>query len=256
MWMTLGSLSLALCAGCMGPDAAPAGSAESKPAAHETTAADALLSLEVEPGHSVTFYEPAPGGLYMAESMKPGQSFALSGKESTDALLAFAKLRPGASVPTELQAAYDRARSLPGDGSARKSEAGGGQSEASALGSAPAPGLATTGQALTSSSSAAVFVNSNNGCAWGPDWSFCRVNWANGFYAYTTSSSGVCIVDHYAGDGVTIQLTAGSSVTTTYQAPGTIVQYTVGTPGSSVTRRIDVLNASGDSFHVGCNWGN
>ncbi|WNG41059.1 hypothetical protein F0U61_50695 [Archangium violaceum] len=252
MWMTVGSLGLALCAGCMGPEMEPASTAESKPAARETTEADALLSLEVEPGHSVTFYEPAPGGLYLVERMTPAQSFVLTGKESSDALLAFAKLRPGAPVPEALQAAYDRARNLPDDASAREAKAGGGQPEAART---QAPGLGSTEQALTSSSSATTFVNTNDGCAWGPTMSFCKVNWANGFFASTTATSGLCIVDHYSGNGVTIQITVGATITSTFQGAGTIAQYSLGVAGASTTRRIDVTNASGDSFHAGCRWG-
>ena len=61
---------------------------------------------------------------------------------------------------------------------------------------------------------------------------------------------------HYAGNGVTIQITAGASVTTTFQAAGTSVKYSLGTSGPSENRRIDILNASGDNFHAGCRWGN
>lgn len=93
----------------------------------------------------------------------------------------------------------------------------------------------------------------------GPDLcaSHCRINWGNGFFAACgPTTSARCVVDHYAGKGVTIQITAGASVTTTFQAAGTSVMYSLGTPGAAVTRRIDVLNGSSDSFHVGCNWGN
>lgn len=249
-WMALGSLGLALCAGCMGLETEQADTAESKPAVRETTDADTILSIEVEPGHSVTFYEPAPGGLYLVERMAPEQSFVLTDKESSDALQAFAKLRPGAPVPAALQAAYDRARNLPGDTAAHEPKAGGGQFEA-----AQAPSSGVTQQALTSSSSAANFVNNNGGCNWGSASSFCRVNWANGFYAGTTATSGLCIVDHYAGNGVVIQITVGSTITSTFQGPGTIAQYSLGTPWASTLRRIDITNASGDSFHVGCRWG-
>jgi hypothetical protein len=247
MRMVLGSLGLALCAGCMGPGAEPepASTTESELTASEATEAGVVLRLEVERGHTITFYEPTPGGLYLVERMTPTQSFVLNGKESSDALRAFEKLRPGAPVPTALQAAYDRARNLPSDLGPREIRVGGGQSEAA---QAPAP-------TLTSSSSAANFVDNDGGCDWGPQWSVCRVNWANGFFAYAGgTTSGLCTVDHYAGNGVIIQITVGSTITSMFQGPGTIAQYSLGVAGAATLRRIDITNASGDSFHVGCRW--
>src|SRR5215468_744050 len=73
----------------------------------------AILQIEVESGHSVSFHEPVPGGLYLAEHRMPGQSFVLGGSGAIDAIAAFTQLRPGVAVPAALQAAYDRARSLP-----------------------------------------------------------------------------------------------------------------------------------------------
>jgi hypothetical protein len=251
MWMSLGGLSLALSAGCIGPAPESANTTGSEPAVVEATEANALLRIEVEAGHDVTFYEPVPGGLYLAERMAPSQSFVLHGKESSDALLAFKQLRPGTPVPEALQAAYDRALSLPSDATVQEKKVGGGQAEAA---QAPAhPGVAVQG--LTSSSSAATFVNSNGGCDWGAQGSFCRVEWGGGFFASITATSGLCIVDHYAGNGVTIQITVGSTISSSFQGAGTIAQYSLGAAGASTTRRIDITNASGDSFHVGCRWG-
>jgi hypothetical protein len=63
-------------------------------------------------------------------------------------------------------------------------------------------------------------------------------------------------VDHYAGNGLTVQITVnGNIVASPFQNPGTIVQYSLGSAGSVVQRRVDVTNASGDSFHIGCRWG-
>ncbi|WP_144429592.1 hypothetical protein [Myxococcus hansupus] len=247
----MGSLGVALFTGCAGAETESAGPGESETPVNTTTEASALLRIELEPGHTVTFYEPAPGALYLAEHKRPDQSFVLGDKEASDALLAFNRLRPGAPVPAELQAAYDRALSLPNDVSAQEFHVGGGQRE-DASARAPRPGVSEQG--LTSSSNAATFVN-NGGCNWGPRWSTCTVNWANGFYAYTTSTSGLCGVDHYSGNGVIIQITVGSTITSVFQGAGTHAQYSLGSAGVSTTRRLDITNASGDSFHVGCRWG-
>jgi hypothetical protein len=239
--MVIGIGGIAASAGCMAQGAE--GEPAAAPAANTAEADGAILRLDVERGHSVAFYEPAPGGLFLVEEMAPGQSFVLSGREASDALAAFARLVPGAEVPAGLQAAYDRARAMDGGGRAPAGAA-----------SAAAPELGQ--QSLVSSSSAAVFVNDNHGCDWGPQLSFCRVNWANGFAAAANqATSGLCIVDHYAGNGVTIQITVGATITSAFQGVGTIAQYSLGVAGFATTRRIDVTNASGDSFHVGCRWG-
>ncbi|MFP2963555.1 hypothetical protein ACLEPN_38930 [Myxococcus sp. 1LA] len=134
---------------------------------------------------------------------------------------------------------------------AQESNQGEGQGTDAAV-LAKRPGVAE--QALTSSSSAATFVN-NGGCDWGPRWSTCKANWANGYYAYSGSTSGLCSVDHYSGNGVIIQITVGSTISSVFQGAGTHAQYSLGTAGVSTTRRLDITNASGDSFHVGCRWG-
>lgn len=60
MRMALGSLGLALCAGCMGPAAEPepASTAESGLTASEATEAGVVLRIEVERGHTVTGIRP------------------------------------------------------------------------------------------------------------------------------------------------------------------------------------------------------
>jgi hypothetical protein len=257
MTMAFGSLGLALYAGCVAPapDLGSPGTTDPEPNGSETVDASVVLRVDVEDGHTVTFYEPTPGGLYLAERMAPGQKFLLGDHEASDALAAFARLRPQSEVPAALQAAYDRARNLtPSEPVALAAPTfGGGQPEA-AQAQAATPGVIQ--QALTSSSSAANFVNNNGGCNWGPEGSACRVNWGGGFFAsLSPTTSGLCIVDHYAGNGVTIQITVGGTITSTFQGAGTIAQYSLGAAGGATTRRIDVTNASGDSFHAGCRWG-
>lgn len=255
MMMTVGGIGLAMVAACVGTDAPEADVADvaAPPSDEVAVEESAVLRLEIERGHSVTFLEPAPGGLYLVERMAPGQTFVLGDAEASDALAAFARLRPGQAAPAALQAAYDRARAMASEPIAAVRVRGGGQAEQAPAQSAT-PGVVQ--QSLVSSSSAATFVNTNGGCNWGPQGSFCRVNWANGFFASDTGTSGLCIVDHYAGNGVTIQITVNGTITSTFQGPGTIAQYSLGGAGANVSRRIDVTNASGDSFHVGCRWGN
>lgn len=248
--MVIGIGGIAASAGCVaqGTEGEPAAA----PVANTAESDSAIVRVDIERGHSVAFYEPAPGGLFLVEEMAPGQSFVLSGHEASDALAAFARLQPGAAVPAALRAAYDRAQAIDSAGGPALHDVGGGEPARAASGVAPDPGP----QSLVSSSSASVFVATNGGCNWGPQFSFCRVNWANGFSAFASpTTSALCIVDHYAGNGVTVQITAGSTITSTSQGVGTIAQYSLGSPGPSILRRIDITNASGDSFHAGCRWG-
>jgi hypothetical protein len=83
------------------------------------------------------------------------------------------------------------------------------------------------------------------------------VNWSNGYNAWKTSRLINCMVDHFSGDGVMVRLQAGASITDFPLAVGQAGVYlNINPPASPVLRRIDVLNATGAAFHVGCHWGN
>jgi hypothetical protein len=213
--MVSSTVGMALTAGCMAPEAGsqpdPTTPADPAPA---TAGGDAglILRIAVEEGHAVSFYEPSLGGLFLAENIAEGQKFTLHDHDAVDALAAFARLRPGVDVPAALQGAYDRARntaSEPAD--LGVSEIGGGQPAAAEARAAVAGGAQP---AFTSSSSAANFVNEVGGCNWGPTGSACRVNWSGNFFAsLNPRTSGLCLVDVYAGNGVQIQITAGATIT-------------------------------------------
>jgi hypothetical protein len=258
--MVLGGIGLAAFVGCAEPAAepAPAAAPESPEGAPTASNPDTVARVDIEPGHAVNFYEPSPGNLVVVETMAPGQKFVLAADAISDALRAYAQLRPQGAVPQALQAAYDRARSTAGDPTiastiASTNGAGGGR-PASAQPAAATPGVIQ--QALTESPDPANFVDNDGGCDWGPRFAACRVNWGGGFFAFSNpSTSGLCIVDHYAGNGVVIQVTAGTAITSMFQAVGTIAQYSLGASGPNVLRRVDVTNAAGDAFHVGCRFG-
>src|SRR5215468_11555446 len=90
-------LGLLLYMGC----ADPGTESPSDPAPDRAATADAsaLLQVQIENGHSVSFREPVPGGLYVMEQMLPGQSFVLGRDGAIDAIDAFTMLRPGVAVP-------------------------------------------------------------------------------------------------------------------------------------------------------------
>lgn len=218
-----------------------------------------VTSVDVEAGHTVTFYEPVPGGLMLVESKLEAQTSVLGRENAVDALALFARLRPREQPPAKLREAYQRARDAvlaePAiDRVSAPSQSGGGQAYSAPATPASSDGVATTQQALTSSSNPDFFVNNDGGCDWGSRYSICRIHWGGGFFATATSSSASCVVDHYAGNGVTVQLTAGATVVSFFQAAGTSQLYSWGFVAGSVTRRIDILNASGDAFHAGCHF--
>lgn len=249
--MLLSSIGLTFYTGCVGPtDHEPA--AASPPGATEDHAGDRdaglLLRIEVEANHTVEFYEQVAGGLFLIERKSGAQQFALTGRERSDALAAFTRLRPGAAVPAALRSAYDRARDQRILTDAPQGEFDLGEPEAVS---------GVIEQALTSSAAASNFVNEDGGCAWGPTRSICRVNRTGNRNISWNADSGECQVDHYAGNGLTIQISIGGVLfSTTFQAADTHVMYGLGIPGAVTNRRIDILNAgAGDAFHYGCRWG-
>jgi hypothetical protein len=219
-----------------------------------------VTRVDVEVGHSVTFYEPTPGGLMLVESKLDGQKSVIARQGEVDALALFERLRPGQEAPTALRDAYQRARDAAlaapaSDRSITLSKAGGGQTWAPvSAAAASSNGVGVAQEALTSSSNPDNFVDTDGGCDWGSRFSACRIHWGGGFFATATSSSASCIVDHYAGNGITVQLTAGSTVVSFSQSVGTSQLYSWGFVSGSITRRIDILNASGDAFHAGCHF--
>jgi hypothetical protein len=260
MMVMVGGVGLALYAGCANP---AAGSEESDNATESTDAAAnepaPILQLDLGAGHAVKFYEPSPGALFIVEQAARGERLALSELSRVDALELFAALRPNQPVPAVLGDAHARALEA---AAARPASLGlrpqvGGGSPAASLSTGAAEsagaGVATTQQALTSSADPTHFVNTDHGCDWANSFSFCRISWANGMFIDSGSTdSAICIVDHYAGNGITVQLTADTTVLPQSQAVGTEVAYSWGIVGGDVHRRMDILNASGDRFHAGC----
>jgi hypothetical protein len=99
--MVLGGIGLAAFAGCAEPAAepAPAAAPESPEAAPTAGKPDMVARVDIEPGHAVNFYEPSPGNLVVVEAMAPGQKFVLAADAISDALRAYAQLRPQDEVP-------------------------------------------------------------------------------------------------------------------------------------------------------------
>jgi hypothetical protein len=250
-------LSMIACGACSSTQA-PGGVSDI--ATDETVAessAAIVARLEPQRGHTVTFYEIDGAGLFMVESSNGHDAHWLSGKPQ-DALEVYRKLSPETAIPEALQAAYDRAKKVAAEASPASAElefpAGGGRQAPEFVQNLRSQGDVGVVQQASSSSSASHFTGTHAACdAVGAAFAACRANWGGGFWAqWNGSTSATCNVDHYAGNGITVQLTAGATVIPFSQAVNTFQTYSWGFVAGAVSRRIDILNASGDSFHVGC----
>lgn len=240
---------------------APAAAAAANPAAGEEvagvmladgTSPTSLATVEVEPGHTISYFEGETGAISMLELAQPGQVLLVT--KDTDALELYAQLNPGKAPPAELVAAYDRAQAnhAVSQLAGARSEASGGTPEVEGQLADPSANFGAVGEAISSSSNCAALVNDTEMCDWASAYSACRCNWNGGFYAQTGSASTMFIIaDHYSGNGITIRLLRDGTLVLS----ATVQQGQIGqlySSGGSATRRCEVTNASGDAFHVGC----
>lgn len=225
----------------------------------DNTANNPLLTLDIEPGHSITYYEPAAGFLIVVESNAARHKSVTGNLDSPDAIEVFKLVRPAEEVPGILLQAVERARSaLVAAGMPVGHTVGASPNSDAppAMRSAPAAPASGDGiGAITQAHSQANpqdFVANHGGCNWGPIWSICRVNWGGGFHSGTVNAnSGVGVLDHFAGGGVNVRLGAGAVSATFFQGPGTLQVYTWGIAAGFIPRFFEVFNAAGDSFHAG-----
>jgi hypothetical protein len=239
----------------------PGSSAEQSAVPSATTEHEnkALYQLDLEPGHKIALYEPEPGVVFPVETMKRGQRSLLAIHHGTDLLELFAGLRPGEAVPEVVMAAHERSlvakiENLPG---ADLRPAFGGGSPAPDLIdpiTTAAPGVGAVRQAVSSGDPTS-FINDEGGCTAGTVFGACRVNWWNGYWTSANAKFQGCVVDHFYGDGVTVRFQAGSTISDNWLEPGTVGYYWNYLPKVSMIRRIDIIDAQNDGFHVGCYWG-
>lgn len=231
------------------------------PSTHNDNERGVLARVEVEPAHLITFYETAPGVVLVVERRRSSQEPILQG-EAVDPLEVYGSIRPSEEIPQALLDASGRAMALKAAEPASNEQglervAGGGRSAQTASVSdvhEREDGLGVSQQAFTSDSSGNIFINNTNSCSWANVWSTCRIHWGGGFFCSTTATREFYAVDHYAGDGVTVRVTQGGTSISDFFLPAGFADTYYGTvnPGPNMVRRLDVLNAAGDSFHVGC----
>jgi len=200
-----------------------------------------ILRLQVAAGHSVSFYEPEPGALGMLESIDFEREQTSYLTKYGDAASVYRALRPNETIPSTLALALDRARAMPSTEDSTiedVTEAGG-----------------TLSDVTFRATSDSTFVNDNKFCDaalanYGIKSHMCRINWSNGFYAYHTNARTIhgVVKARDAGDTMDIKVTVGGNEYDTNNDDN--VYFTFGA-SSSGYRRVDVNDASDDTFHVG-----
>jgi hypothetical protein len=222
-----------------------------------------LAALQAEDQHWVKFYG-LPGSVLVVEELGANHRMLADPAVHATALDVYRALRPTGAIPTALQAAYDRSllfvAPVSGAQDLGSRRASGGQPAApiTASASTATTSVIRQGQFYVidegfSSSNPAQFINTGY-CDSASGSSICRVNWANGIHSGTNNTKNLqCIVNHYAGNGITVYVAEGSTLIPTFQAAGTTVAY-VDFGSSFLNRFCQVADASGDSFHFSTRW--
>ncbi|HYP99044.1 MAG TPA: hypothetical protein VER96_10235 [Polyangiaceae bacterium] len=228
--------------------------------------AEAILTIEVGPEHTFAFYELGDQ-LLGVETAKNGVPSALEGQDLTamTPTTLYQKLRPGEAVPAELTAAIYRANAahaltheLPGD-----PVSGGGFSAFSPITSQDDVGK------VTEAISANTFINVLHGCAVSGSnvvFSVCRTDWMNGYFAFAIGKTASWKVASQNGSfKVKISNNVGSPQTFAIAHDTSQNFFTMGELCCPIicfcdvhprTLRLDVIDAIGDTFHVGGYWTN
>ncbi|MGC4094521.1 MAG: hypothetical protein QM756_42725 [Polyangiaceae bacterium] len=172
--------------------------------------------MTVGTDHIISFYEPTPGDFFALESKPAGTRSLLDQFTKLDVAKIFATLAPNQAIPEQLRAAELRslAAEVVATPAALAESRGGAAAVVASAVTGTSGDVAKTSSALTSSSNPAEFVNTG-GCDWAANFSACRVNWSGGWFAQANANSAGCTFDLYAGNGVTLQKTRGTSVTNT-----------------------------------------
>jgi hypothetical protein len=203
----------------------------------------AILRVELAPGHTISFYETAPGRLSVVERTALAQPPLETAVPSVEGI--YRAARPGESVPPRLREAVDRSRAIA-------------QQSAPVTGDASAVGGGGPTR-LRTSSNADYFINNARYCdapiisGYRNITSTCRVNWSGGFYSWVNgNNTGFMYTSAEALEGsLTLRAQAGDDIWDNDVPEGTrLRRWNFGSP-PGLLLRTDVLNAASTSFHIG-----
>lgn len=203
-----------------------------------------LHRIELAPGHVVSFYEPDADTVGTIETFDPAIHTPVT-ERWLDPGAIYVALRPGEAPPSALRDALVRAATRAIEPAAASAGSGTG-------GGAPSR--------LRTSSNADSYI-SNGGCdtvfvASQPIyWSMCRINWSGGFWA---SDGGAKVIHGHlrAVQGTVMgRVQVGTAIFDRTVTAGTTAIYVFGNNTAGL-RRLDVLNAENDFFHVSAKFRN
>ncbi|MEZ4363546.1 MAG: hypothetical protein R3B48_25445 [Kofleriaceae bacterium] len=201
-----------------------------------------IVTLSLENGNQVEFYEPSPGLLLVSELGEAGVA-PMSANQKNPVEL-YRQLAPGKAVPKALLDAQRRSEALP-PGTAPKLTA---ESNANANVAAP-----TTPANFINNQSCDDYWFNSNFCGGSYDWSMCLLNHWNGAYA---SLGSVDYVKHaVCADigNVTLRVQMGNGtggIWTVLEGQWRSFSWKDGCVfGCNTSTRGDILNATNDRFH-------
>jgi hypothetical protein len=197
--------------------------------------------LEVEPGHTVAFYESAPGVVAIFEEVERGQ--VKLAPRAPNIAGYFAAARPGEAMPEALRAIAQRA-----DAVQAQARPAGERGRVVASG-----GHAYRGR---TSSNADGFINGGKcdaewyGGSYLVELGLCQVNWSGGWSVVWNETRMVQGHVEALQGNVTLRVQAGAAAAISKTVLQGKTVYAIAFANEWVTHRLDVANASNDWFHV------
>jgi hypothetical protein len=195
-----------------------------------------ILRVEIEPGHTVSFYEPAPGVVGMVERLPAPRADAILA-QNADIASVYRAIRPQTAMPTTLTDALARAANPPISGPQLVGKlAGGGQ-----------PSRRRTGDAIS-------FINDAGFCDATHSqtrWTLCRINWWGGFWAWDGGARTIhgMVYNAHESQNMTTRVQVNTNTFDLQMWAGQNAYFTFGS-GTAGMRRVDVFNAENEEFHI------
>lgn len=202
-----------------------------------------LVAIAERPnGNQIRFYEPVPGNILMVEL-----GTERSMPRGNDAIALFQAAEPGAAIPAALAQAADRARRLEPVQTDRPGTVELSVPADQAVDRAPMAAAGPISAAGVCDINTFIVDECTDG---GFEW--CKINWWNGFYAYSTAVNTM----HNAVCSLTGTVTLRLLINSVPKA-----SFPIGKGGKGAVAWVnlssnfgfytEVTNASGDMFHVG-----
>jgi hypothetical protein len=197
-----------------------------------------IFRIDVEPGHTISFYELEHGTVGMIEDLDPALHHAITDREQSPRAV-YRLLRPEGALPVELDAAIARADAVPPTVAAVATGAAeGGGERFRARTSSNADGFINGGACDIT------LVSGENA-----PFASCKTNWSGGYWAQINNVQKIHGHVQSMQGAITGRVQVGTSLFDKSIASGGYAIYSFGNSTAGV-RRLDVFNATNDWFHV------